>query len=120
MVKVLVCGGRDFNDTEKIYQFLDRFHRFNNVSCLVEGDARGVDRIAGYWARKNKINNEKYPALWDTHGRKAGVLRNQMMLDYENPDIVIAFPGGRGTTDMVERARKQGFEVYEVSKLDMK
>lgn len=30
------------------------------------------------------------------------------------PDLVIAFPGGRGTADMVRRARAAGIEVREI------
>jgi hypothetical protein len=46
-LKVLVCGGRDFNDADFIFVELDRLHAQNNFNILIEGDARGVDRIAG-------------------------------------------------------------------------
>jgi hypothetical protein len=47
-------------------------------------------------------------------GRKAGPIRNQRMLDEHAPDLVVAFPGGRGTADMVRRARKSGVEVAKI------
>jgi predicted Rossmann-fold nucleotide-binding protein len=31
------------------------------------------------------------------------------------PDLVVAFPGGSGTADMVSRARGAGIEVIEVA-----
>jgi Lhr-like helicase len=37
------------------------------------------------------------------------------MIDEGKPDLVIAFPGGRGTADMVGRARKAGIRVVEIS-----
>jgi ABC-type sugar transport system substrate-binding protein len=37
------------------------------------------------------------------------------MLDEGKPDIVVAFPGGTGTADMVRRARKAGVVVIEVT-----
>jgi hypothetical protein len=56
-----------------------------------------------------------YMADWDGLGRKAGPIRNQRMLDEGKPDLVIAFPGGRGTADMVRRAREAGVEVVELA-----
>jgi hypothetical protein len=38
-------------------------------------------------------------------------MRNQAMLDYGKPDLVVAFPGGKGTADMVRRARVAGVKV---------
>ena len=55
-----------------------------------------------------------YMADWDGLGRKAGPIRNQRMLDDGKPDLGIAFPGGRGTADMVRRAREAGVETIQV------
>jgi hypothetical protein len=57
-----------------------------------------------------------YPADWAKHGRAASPIRNQQMLDEGRPNLVVAFPGGRGTADMVRRARSAGVEVIEVDK----
>lgn len=37
------------------------------------------------------------------------------MLRDGKPDIVIAFPGGRGTADMICQARAAGIRVEEIS-----
>jgi hypothetical protein len=39
---------------------------------------------------------------------------NQMMIDDHKPNLVVAFPGGRGTAYMVLKARSAGIEVIEV------
>jgi predicted polyphosphate/ATP-dependent NAD kinase len=83
---------------------LDAMHRALGIDVLIEGDARGADRIAGYWARKNRVINLKFRADWNAHGKAAGAIRNQQMLDEGKPTHVLAFPGGRGTADMVRRA----------------
>jgi hypothetical protein len=44
-------------------------------------------------------------------------MRNQQMLDEGRPTLVVAFPGGRGTADMMRRARVAGIEVIEISKV---
>ena len=48
------------------------------------------------------------------NGYRAGPIRNQEMLDKGKPDLVIAFPGGKGTADMVGRALRTGVFVYRV------
>lgn len=119
-MRVLVCGGRDFSDTNWAYAALDRLHKAFGIDAIIEGHARGADRIAGYWARRNKIDNLKFPADWDAHGKAAGAIRNQKMLDEGRPDFVLAFPGGRGTADMVRRARAAGVQTHEMKPRDEK
>jgi phosphomannomutase len=113
-MRVLVCGGRDFTDTEFIYSTLDKFAKYNHIDCIIEGDARGVDRIAGYWARKNRIDLYRVAADWDRYRKAAGYIRNKQMLNEYHPDLVIAFPGGVGTAMMVKLAREAGVEVVEI------
>ena len=75
----------------------------------MHGAARGVDEIAGLWANEMGIEEEQYPVTnedWNRLGKKAGVLRNQDMLEQSKPDGVMCFPGGRGTADMYNRASK--------------
>lgn len=113
-MRVLVCGGRDFSDTALVYRTLDEFARADHVDCIIEGDAPGVDRIAGYWAKKRRVDLRLFPAEWHKHGRAAGPIRNQKMIDVGKPDIVLAFPGGDGTADMVSRARAAKIDLIEI------
>jgi hypothetical protein len=108
---VLVCGGRDFNDATLLDTVLSQAH----PGHVIHGGARGADRMAGAWATARGIAVTVYPADWKGHGKSAGPRRNQHMLDSE-PGItqVIAFPGGRGTADMVERAKRKGIPVLEI------
>jgi predicted Rossmann-fold nucleotide-binding protein len=55
-----------------------------------------------------------FPANWPKHGKGAGFIRNQQMLNEGKPDLMIAFPGGKGTADMIEKAIKAGIKVIEV------
>ena len=111
-MRILVCGGRNWKNIDTISDELDVLETKHGIDVVIEGDARGVDGIAGDWAFVHRITNLKFPADWKTHGKAAGVIRNQQMLDEGKPDLVVAFPGGRGTADMVRRAEKAGVEVY--------
>lgn len=106
-MRVLVCGGRDYKHSAFVYTVLNSLE----ITHLIEGGARGADDIAHGWAHDTDTPHTTVRADWKTHGKKAGILRNIRMLEEYRPDLVIAFPGGRGTAHMVEIARKAGVEV---------
>jgi hypothetical protein len=110
-VKVLVCGGRDFADKEWLVAELDHLHHASKITLLVNGGAPGADTLASNWAITRGIAVSVYRADWEKYGRAAGPIRNQEMLDSEKPDAVLAFPGGRGTADMVARAKLFGVRL---------
>lgn len=114
-IRVLVCGGRDWTDEKAVHDFLTKLHEERRIALVIEGGARGADHLARTWARKQGIPNKSFPAHWRVYGRAAGVIRNNTMLHSGKPDLVVAFPGGRGTADMVRRAKAAGVEVIEVT-----
>ena len=106
-VKILVCGGRDFDDYTMMDLWLTKLqnHIMMNMTnkpkwVLIHGGARGADTLAHRWAQANKIEDiNVFKADWNTHGKAAGALRNEEMLN-EDPDYVIGFEGGNGTRHM--------------------
>jgi hypothetical protein len=117
-LRVLVCGGRDFEDVRHLYAVLDQVRRDQAIGCVISGCARGADSLAIAWAEDAShhatVAVARFPADWGLHRRAAGPIRNQQMLDDGKPDLVVAFPGGRGTSDMVRRARAAGVRAIEV------
>ena len=113
-MKVLVCGGRNFDDVEFLDETLDAYHEQFVFTKLIHGGADGADTLAGDWAHSRGVQKKVYRANWGKHGRAAGPIRNQQMLDEEHPDLVIAFEGGNGTAHMVSIAKKAGVKVIEV------
>ena len=109
-MKVLVCGGRDFNDLDLLCEELTDLWD-DGVEAIIHGGARGADSLAGEYARLFGIEEIVFPADWKQHGRSAGPIRNRQMLNEGKPDLVVAFPGGRGTANMIEQARAAGVEV---------
>lgn len=92
----------------------DEFGNYLYAVTIISGCAKGADDLGEDWAVVNWAGLERYPADWDTHGKKAGILRNIQMLEEGKPDLVVAFPGGRGTDHMINIAKKAGVEVIEV------
>lgn len=118
---LLISGGRDFDDVDFMVEKLGRIHDAYTVTKVITGGAKGVDEIGGLWADELDIELEEYKPDWDTHGKKAGMLRNGDMLDSAKPDGVICFPGGRGTDDMFRRAAKEAkkrcLDVWRIEKV---
>jgi len=114
-MKILVCGGRTYNDYTTLSETLDTLHSLVPITWVIHGDAAGADRLSGDWAFANSIPQQKYPADWDKHGRAAGPIRNTKMLS-DNPDIelVVSFPGGIGTANMLKQARAKGIKIKSV------
>lgn len=77
--------------------------------------AKGADELGFDWAISRGVVTERYRADWDKFGKSAGPIRNQQMLTKGVPDLVIAFPGGVGTADMINRAEKAGIPVKRVT-----
>ena len=113
MRRVLVCGGRDYKGVQFLRDTLDEVHAVYGISTIIHGAARGADQLAGIWAYDKGIPEIARPANWNgPDGKAAGFVRNQAMLDELRPDLVIAFPGGNGTKDMIRRALKAGVDTW--------
>jgi hypothetical protein len=111
-MRVLVCGGRNFNDYVTIYDEMDDIHEDRGpITHVIVGGAPGADYWSEAWAYHRGIPFTVFKADWAKHGKAAGPIRNQQMIDQGKPDIVVAFKGGRGTADMIRRAEAAGLLV---------
>jgi len=111
--KILVCGGRNYTNKDRVYTILDRIHKYYSDICIVQGGAMGADYIAKSWAIDNNIKQHEFKANWNQYGKGAGAIRNQQMLEFD-PDLVVAFAGGSGTADMINRSKNAGIKVFIV------
>ena len=111
MEKILIAGGRNYNDYEEFKRRVRHYINMHNIDLsdieLVSGGARGVDSMAERIAKEFKIPIKVFPADWDTYGKAAGVIRNKQMAEYVGANgTLIAFWDGksRGTGNMIETA----------------
>ncbi len=111
-VNILVCGGRDYFDAITLAYTLSKM--VTQKDTIITGGAKGADALAHAWALANGVRCKVFMADWLGHGKSAGPRRNERMLREGKPDLVLAFPGGRGTADMVRRAEKAGVQVVAV------
>lgn len=112
-MRVLICGGRDFTDSELFEKIMDEY--VGKITTVIHGSARGADTLGHLWGLRHNLEILEYPANWN-YGKSAGPIRNAQMLTEGKPEIVIAFPGGKGTQNMIDQAKKAGIpvEVIEI------
>lgn len=110
-MKVLVTGGREYDDEEYVFHVLDRVHARRPITTLIEGGARGADRLARRWAEARGVTQSIYPADRERYGNRAGPVRNSQMLREGRPQMVIAFEGDLATAQIVKMATKAGVLV---------
>lgn len=116
--KLIVAGGRDFNDAALLYESLDNIIRDElsqyNVS-IVSGMAVGADKIGYEYARSRKLKVYAKPANWKTYGKMAGFIRNAEMASIS--EGLIAFwdqksPGTKNIIDIMVKQEKDVWVVY--------
>lgn len=123
---IMVTGSRDWpvDEWAAIYDVLDRLANraaeHNDTLYIVHGAAAGPDSLADEWASDtwHEVEVEDFPPDYETHGKRAPHVRNDVMLSLVQDDqgTVIAFWDGksRGTKSVIDKAIKRGlnFEVY--------
>lgn len=138
MTVALVCGGRDYGRVPFgtpyeqraaaqarankqafiLFETLDHLKRDRGIKTVIEGAASGADELANRWAARHSLATRRFKANWKAFGRPAGPIRNAQMLTEGQPDFVVAFEGGDGTSDMIDKARAAGVEVLDYRETD--
>ena len=108
-MKILVCGGRAYSDINTFYDVINQY----DIDEIVTGCANGADKMAREFAIHRNIPLDVHHAQWHVHGRAAGPIRNTQMI-LQKPDLVLAFPGGKGTRNMITQARTHNIKYQEI------
>lgn len=132
MTTAIICGGRSYGrvpagleprahyetlawiERNRLVRVLDAAVDRLGLGRIAVGDATGADAFAVAWAEGHLIPFTVFAADWEALGKAAGPARNMHMLNETKPDFVIAFPGSKGTRNMVGLAEKAGVRVYRV------
>ena len=115
--KVIIAGGRHFNDYELLKEKCDYYlqHKLQEGRVvIISGHATGADFLGERYAQERGLSIDAHSADWNQHGRAAGPIRNAEMA--EVADALIAFWDGvsRGTKNMIDTAKSKGLKVAVV------
>jgi hypothetical protein len=114
-ITVAVTGGRGYTDKEKVFDVLDQVLKAKGIRTVVEGGCpTGADAHTRQWAGTRGVFSCTCNALWESFGMAAGPVRNRAMLKFFSPDVLIAFPGNRGTRNCISAAVDLGVHVVRI------
>ena len=119
--RIIVAGGRDFNNYILLSQTLDavlKKYTFSEVQ-IVSGCCHGADALGEQYATAHGIPVKRFPADWLSYGKAAGPIRNRKMADYaaEGDGMLVAFwdVKSRGTASMIRLAEKYGLQIKTIT-----
>jgi len=126
-MRILITGSRDWDDFHAVENSIlgalydAEVSPYDDDIVVVHGACpTGADAAADQVGRLWAFGVEAWPADWTSHGKAAGPIRNQQMVN-AGADLCLAFPLGesRGTRDCVRRADAAGIPVLNYGdKLD--
>ena len=118
--RILVCGGRHFEDYALLNNILNKVLKDKMLAPkdveIVSGHSKGADMLGERWAEENNASVKIFPADWVKYKKSAGPIRNKQMIDYitcfENK-MVVAFvsPNSKGTKQTISLAEKNKIPV---------
>ena len=115
MLRILVCGDRNWTDYFAVRDTLKAFKETSGIEYIIEGEASGADTFGRIAAEELDIPCAKFPAKWAEFGLSAGPKRNLQMLIEGKPNLVLAFhndiKNSKGTMNMIEQSKRAGLKV---------
>jgi hypothetical protein len=106
--RVAIVGSRGYTNKPFVEAFV---RHLSEGSVVISGGADGPDSWAEDAARSRGLQVITYIPDWEGLGKKAGVVRNQKIVD--EAEVLIAFWDGqsKGTADSIRRARAKKIPV---------
>lgn len=116
-IKLIIAGGRDFNDYPLLQIETQRFLvecNFNPTQLIiVSGNAKGADTLGEIFAEKYHFPITSFPANWNEFGKRAGPIRNEEMAKFATHAIIFWDSVSSGSKNMIENAKKYNL-TYKV------
>lgn len=116
-MKLIIAGGRDFNDYNLLCDEVSKFIADEKDVTIISGLARGADSLGCQYAQENQLPIRAFAAEWGKFGRGAGIIRNKLMAKEATHLIAFWDYKSKGTMHMIDYASDMNLKV-EVIKYD--
>ena len=110
-MRILVCGGRDYDDGAKVSEVLDGLLIQHEIELLIHGGASGADSLAAQWAERRGVQQVVFGSASVPAPTRTRIMLDTLLRSGEG--LIVAFPGGLGTAELVDRARARGITVID-------
>ena len=112
-VKVIIAGSRTIKyPYYQVVKAVKESGLWKKITTVCSGTCYGIDHAGELWAEEHGRAIKRFPADWDTKGRKAGIIRNYQMATYADALIAVWDGKSRGTKNMIETAFRLDLQVY--------
>ena len=101
-MRIIVAGSRGFDCYWLLESKLDFYIGSHQSAQIISGTARGADQLGEKYAENRGLSIERFPADWDTHGKRAGYIRNEQMARYATHAVIFWDGSSRGTASMIK------------------
>ncbi len=116
IMKLIVAGSRRITDYNVVKEAIDGLvAQGMAITTIIEGTARGVDRLASRYAQEHALENIRVPAEWKLYQRGAGIQRNRRMAEMGDAMLALWDGRSRGTMNMIQIAKSLGLPVTVVN-----
>jgi hypothetical protein len=114
-MKLIVAGGRYFDDYDLLKIELDRFlSDVDEEIEIVSGMASGADSLGIKYAKEKGYPVKEFYAKWGSLGKRAGYVRNGEMAEYATHCVCFWDGISKGTGHMIDLAEKNGLVTFTV------
>jgi len=110
-MKLVIFGSREIEDMRAVEYALEACGMASQVTEIVSGGARGVDRLGERYARQRGLPCRVFPAQWTKYGKSAGPIRNAEMAKYADYGVAVWDGESRGTANMIRLMEGRVFVV---------
>lgn len=112
-LRIIIAGSRSFNDYELLKNKLDYYLQNNNIEdvLIIEGEAKGADKLGKRYAIEKGIEYKGYPADWNKYGKGAGFKRNREMAQNANFCIIFWDGESKGTKNMIDLCQEYNLDT---------
>jgi hypothetical protein len=105
-ITLAIVGSRGFTNYKLLCRTVNEIRMKLNITCIVSGGAKGADKLGEKYAKEHGIKMVTMSPDWKLHKKKAGIIRNQDIVNAA--DYVLCFWDSQspGTRNTIERTRK--------------
>ncbi len=101
-----IVGSRDWPNLEEVRALVRHIHGLQPNALIVSGGAEGVDRAAQEEAERIGMRTLVFLPDWKAHGRRAGFVRNEKIVQFADYVLAFQWEESRGTQLTIDLARK--------------
>jgi hypothetical protein len=104
---LMVCGSRNEFDKNSVFSILRDEIKNNKYDCIIQGGcSNSPDIFASMFGEENGLVVGEFQANWNKFGKKAGIVRNELMVKLATKVILFWDEKSRGTKSVLDFCRK--------------